>query len=168
MTLKGDTVSFESTSCVYTQFQIRRASLTTEVGIKARCFPHILVVLLPSGIFQDQIGKPAPSLGAKFGVLWEDVYGFRVRPHALGYFGPVWLWGFGLVWNKIYQVWTDGLPNCHSRGLFQILWDTRTTEFPRLSTPKSKTQPTRVRQQGEGAGRTSAFQNLPKIKINCF
>ena len=69
MTLQGDLVSFESTSSVYIQSQIRQASLTTEVGMKARCIPHIPVVLLPSGKFQVQIGKSVPSVGAKFGVI---------------------------------------------------------------------------------------------------
>lgn len=41
MTLQGDLVSFKSTSCVYIQSQLRQASLTTEVGIKARCIPHV-------------------------------------------------------------------------------------------------------------------------------
>lgn len=30
----------------------------------------------------------------------------------------------------MYQVGTDGLPNWDSRGLIQILWDSKTTKFP--------------------------------------
>ena len=68
-TLQGETVFSKSTSCVYIQSQLRQASLTTEVGIEARCIPHIPVVLQPSGKLRDQIGKSVPGVGAKFGVI---------------------------------------------------------------------------------------------------
>ena len=129
-TLQGDTVFFESTSCVYIQSQLRQASLTTEVGIEARCIPHIPVVLQPSGKLQDQIGKSVPGAGAKFGVIREDLYGFGWSPHGMCYFGQVQLWGFWLIWSEMYQVGTDGFPNRDQKGLLQILWDPKTTELP--------------------------------------
>ena len=60
-----------------------------------------------------------------------------------------------------------GPPNRDQRGLLQILWDTKTTELP-TSILKSPENMQRRCCQGKGAGCTSAFQELPKIKINCF
>ena len=85
MTLQGDLVSFKSTSCVYTQSHLRQASQTTEAGIKARCIPHVPVVLLPSGKLQDQIGKSVPGLGAKFGEIrgWFTWLRLESTPYVL-------------------------------------------------------------------------------------
>lgn len=82
-TLQGDTVFFESTSCVYIQSQLRQASLTTEVGIEARCIPHIPVVLQPSGKLRDQIGKICARCG---GQVWRDpgkIYTALVGVHTV-------------------------------------------------------------------------------------
>lgn len=129
-TLQGDTVFFESTSCVYIQSQLRQASLTTEVGIEARCIPHIPVVLQPSGKLRDQIGKSVPGVGAKFGVIRGRFIQLWLESTGMCYFGQVQLWGFWLIWSEMYQVGTDGFPDRDQKGLLKILWDPKTTKWP--------------------------------------
>lgn len=168
MTLQGGVVSFEYTSCIYIQSQIRQASLTTEVWDKSQLQPTYPCG--PPAFWQT----PGPDwkICAQFGgQVWYDlgmIYMALVGVHMI----CATLAKLSFRVSDSFEIkrirWRQMGSPTGIRGVSSK--SCGTPRQPNFPPPYSKVQNNMQYRwhQGEGLGCTSVSQDSPKIEINRF